>query len=115
MPWSINTVASTGAIVALKEREYQKNSIDFIKNEKVFLYNELCTFKELEVFEGVVNFIFFKTRIDINLKEELIKHGIIIRSCSNYIGLGSDYYRVAVRTRGQNEKLIYALRKVFNK
>ena len=45
----------------------------------------------------------------------LKKHGIIIRSCSNYIGLGSDYYRVAVRTRGQNEKLIYALRKVFNK
>lgn len=115
VPWSINTVASTGAIVALKEREYQKNSIDFIKNEKVFLYNELCRFNELEVFEGSVNFIFFKTRIDINLKEELVKYGIIIRSCSNYIGLGTDYYRVAVRTREQNEKLIYALRKVFNK
>ena len=88
---------------------------DFIKNEKVFLYNELRKFKELEVFEGAVNFIFFKTRTDINLKEELIKHGIIIRSCSNYIGLGLDYYRVAVRTREQNERLIYALRKVFNK
>ena len=73
-------------------KEYLLLSSIKSKNEKVFLYNELCTFKELEVFEGAVNFIFFKTRIDINLKEELIKHGIIIRSCSNYSMLNKFFF-----------------------
>ena len=36
--------------------------------------------------------------------------GILIRSCGNYRGLEKDYYRVAVRTRGENERLLAVLR-----
>ncbi|MDU4131407.1 MAG: threonine-phosphate decarboxylase, partial [Clostridium perfringens] len=54
-----------------------------------------------------------KLNKNINLREELIRRGIIIRSCSNYIGLDNSFYRVAVRTREENKKLLEELSKVL--
>jgi threonine-phosphate decarboxylase len=48
-----------------------------------------------------------------DLKERLLQRGVLIRSCANYINLDADYYRVAVRLRDSNEKLIAALREVL--
>lgn len=113
IPWSINTVAAEGAIVALDEEEYKRETVKYVNEEKLFLYEELNRFEELNVYEGAVNFIFFKINSNLNLREELIKEGILIRSCSNYIGLDERYYRVAVRTRRENIKLLNALKKVL--
>lgn len=112
-PWAINTVAACGAQVALNEKQYIKDSIEYVKIENNFLFNELSKFSSLRVYRGAVNFMFFKVNEDINLKEELLKFGILIRSCDNYIGLDKGYYRVAVRTREENIKLISALKKVI--
>ena len=96
-PWSVNTVADYAGI----------------KKENEFLYNILENFKDITTFKGAVNFIFFKLNKNINLREELIRRGIIIRSCSNYIGLDNSFYRVAVRTREENKKLLEELSKVL--
>ena len=77
------------------------------------LYSKLREFNCLKVYKGAVNFILFKIDRDIDLKYELLKYGILIRSCSNYNGLDEKYYRVAVRTRKENEKLIDSLKKVL--
>ena len=55
----------------------------------------------------------FKLLDNFDLKEELIKKKILIRSCNNYIGLNNSFYRVAVRTRKENEKLISELQKIL--
>lgn len=110
VPWSINTVAAFGAKVALNQKEYIKESIQYVKEENEFLFNGLNEFKDLKVYKGSVNFIFFKVNKEIDLKMELIKQGVLIRSCDNYIGLESGYYRVAVRTREENIKLLDVLR-----
>ena len=39
-----------------------------------------------------------------------MKHKILIRDCSNYQGLEKDYYRIAVKTRQENERLIAVMR-----
>lgn len=113
VPWSINTVAVEGAIVSLDEIDYMKATVQYVKEENNFLFSSLIKFNQLKVIKGSVNFILFKCLIDINLKEELIKQGVLIRSCSNYIGLNDSYYRVAVRTRDENTKLIKALELVL--
>ena len=41
--------------------------------------------------------------------EELLKQGILIRDCSNFRGLKTGYYRIAVKTRGENDRLLRAL------
>ena len=38
--------------------------------------------------------------------------GFLIRDCQNYEGLDSGYYRIAVRTQEENERLIVWLRKL---
>ncbi|MDK0933058.1 threonine-phosphate decarboxylase CobD [Clostridium perfringens] len=112
-PWSVNTVADYAGREALKDVEYIKNSVAYIKKENEFLYNGLENFKDITTFKGAVNFVFFKLNKNINLREELIRRGIIIRSCSNYIGLDNSFYRVAVRTREENKKLLEELSKVL--
>ena len=48
------------------------------------------------------------------LKERLLKYGILIRDCSSFRGLGEYYIRIAVRTRRKNERLIKSLKEVLN-
>lgn len=112
-PWSVNTVADYAGREALKEVKYIKNSVAYVKKENEFLYNCLKDFKDINVFKGAVNFLFFKLNRKLNLREELIKQGIIIRSCNNYVGLDNSYYRVAVRRREENERLLEALSKIL--
>ena len=114
VPWNINVLAEKSAIKALEEKEYINNTINYIENEKDRFYYELCKFKHLKILKPSVNYIMFKVNKNIDLKEEMMKENIIIRSCSNYIGLDNKYYRVAVRKREENEKFIDILKKILN-
>ena len=76
------------------------------------MYKELNKLDFIKVFKPSVNFIMFKTLKNINLKETLLQKGILIRSCGNYEGLSENFYRVAVRTAKENEKLISVMKTV---
>lgn len=56
------------------------------------------------------NYLLFRAApgLDAALREQ----GILIRNCENYAGLCPGWYRIAVRTRAENEALIRALREV---
>lgn len=41
-----------------------------------------------------------------DLEEQCQKRGLLIRDCSNYRGLSKGYFRIAVRTREENDQLI---------
>lgn len=114
VPWNINILAEKATLEAIKDKEYINRTISYIQKEKNYLYKELNKFNDIKVFNPSVNFIMFKIINNINLKLELMKENIIIRSCNNYIGLDDSYYRVAVRTREENDNLIMALKKVIN-
>jgi len=111
--WNINIFAEIATKTGIKDEKYIKESINFIKAEKEYLYNELKEINELKVYKPSVNFILLKTSIKINFKEELLKSNILIRSCSNYEGLDNSYYRIAVRTHEENSKLVKNIRKIF--
>ena len=113
VPWSVNVIASEAIIQGLKEKDYIDKSIVYVKNEKEYLYSSLKEIDSLKVFEPSVNFIMFKLLIDLDLKSELIKRRILIRSCDNYIGLTNSFYRVAVRTRDENNKLISEIKNIL--
>ena len=44
----------------------------------------------------------------------LLKKNILIRDCSDFKGLGKGYYRIAVKTRKENEKLVEAIGEVLH-
>lgn len=114
-PWTINCFASMSAEVLLKDNEYIRKSKEFFKIERAYMYEKLRGFKALSVYRPQANYIFF-SMIDetINLKEELINRKILIRECDNYVNLDKSYFRVAIKDRESNEKLIGALSEVFS-
>ncbi|MBN1046354.1 MULTISPECIES: threonine-phosphate decarboxylase CobD [Clostridium] len=111
--WNINILADVATRVSLHDKNYMRKTIQYMEKEKAFLYNSLKTFKNLNVYEPSVNFIFFKSNLDINLKSELLKYNVLIRSCSNYDGLNEYYYRVAVKSREDNAKLICCIKNIL--
>ena len=64
------------------------------------------TFLCKKIYGQSANFIFFKDSE--NFGEEMFKRGIMVRSCKNYYSLDESFYRIAVRTHEENEKLIEA-------
>lgn len=114
VPWTVNVVAAEGVIQGLKETDYMRSSIKYVENEKKYLYDNLKEIGNIKVFNPSVNFIMFKVLKDIDLKEEMLKNNILIRSCSNYEGLDNRFYRVAVRSRKENAKILNTLKIIMN-
>ncbi|MEG2338347.1 MAG: threonine-phosphate decarboxylase CobD [Clostridium sp.] len=112
-PWNVNIVAMNGAIAALKESEYADETIRYIRDEGIRLYSELGNIDGIKPYPPSVNYVLFKCLVNREIREELIKKGILIRDCSNYEGLESGYYRVAVKRESENNLLVAALKEVL--
>lgn len=114
-PWSLNIFALTALENILTDRNFIFNTRSWLKKEKNFLEEEFDNILELSYIKSDVNFYlckldFIKSK---PLLEELIKHNIFIRTCEEFKGLDDSYFRVAVRTREENEKLIDGLKKIL--
>lgn len=109
-PWSVSIPAQLSGIAALKEEGYVRESLAMIKNEKEYLIKEL-TRLGMKIYGSKANYIFFKGTK--GLYEKCLKKGILIRDCSNYVGLMEGYYRIVVRKQEDNETLIKVLQEVL--
>jgi len=78
-----------------------------VQSERAFLIEGLLR-RGMKVFGSRANFIFFKAGTE-TLASDLKKRGILIRSCKNFRGLSKNFYRIAVRTRKENETLLAAV------
>ncbi len=106
--WNLSTFAVELGIVALQEEQYVRDTTLFLKEERAFLKRELEKLG-FRVFPSEANYLLFLS--DVELKEPLLKKGILIRKCDNYYGLEPEgYYRVAVRTREENLALLEELK-----
>jgi len=105
-PWSVSGPAQAAGLVALEEDRFVEDSVKKLHRERKYLAAGL---KEagIKVYPSEVNYIFIEARKD--LRERLREQGIEIRSCANYDGLQPGYFRIAVRLRRDNEKLIRAV------
>lgn len=108
-PWNLSVIAQEAGVAALQETEYVEQGRRLIFREREYLRAELQKLG-LKVYASLANYIFF--RGPEQLWESCLEKGILIRDCSNYPGLEKGYFRVAVRTHEENEKLVQALENV---
>ena len=117
MPWNVNSLAEAAAMVALADEEHSRRTMEVVKEQKKFLSNELSRIDGFSVFPADTNFILIdvrKTGVRASqLREKMIRQGLLVRDCSSFMGLDAFYVRVAVRTRRENERLLDAFRKVL--
>ena len=107
--WSVNHLAQKAGMAALLEEEFVKKTVAYIKKESAFLIEQLESLGFL-VLCGEANYILFQKQGDDTLHERVKQRGILIRSCQNYRGLTKDYYRIGIKTREENEKLLQVFR-----
>lgn len=113
-PWHINRLADAAGQMALENPDFITKTQDFIREERNFLVTELKQFADkIQVYPSTVNFLFFRWRGEDCLQELLIQKLILIRNCDSFHGLTHKYYRIAVRNREENTRLIQALEEVL--
>lgn len=115
-PWSVNALGSIAAVESLNDAEYIEESRKYIAQERDYLFSALARIPWLRPFHPAANYILVRIeREGLNadvLSDILIKKGVLIRSCSSFEGLGESFFRIAVRSRVENEKLVNALKLV---
>ena len=117
-PWTVNSLAQVAGIKALDQKDYIKKSKNIIAKERIFLYKKLRDINGLKVYEPSVNFILLKIKKGITaakLRTKMGKKGIIIRNCSNFRGLNDKFFRIAVKSRKENRRLLKVLKDVLVK
>ena len=117
-PWTVNTFAQIAGKVAINDKEFAANTRQYVSVEKDFLYDGLSMINGLQPFQPSVNFVLVKIDdagiTSSKVRNLLMESKIIIRDCSNFIGLNEKYFRVAVRTREENHKLLNTLKLVMD-
>lgn len=101
--WNISTFAEAAGVACAGEQEFVEKTRAYVAVEREFLTKGLSGMG-LAVYPGCANFLLVKTGLP--LYDELLKRNILIRDCSNYRGLGKGFYRVAVKKREENERLL---------
>ncbi len=109
-PWNVSGLAQAAGVAALQETGYVQRLRKLIQTERPRLRKALQQ-KGLGVIPGEANYLLFQSWIP--LVGLLQKRGILLRSCASYEGLNDTWYRTAIRTREENERLLAALKEVL--
>lgn len=108
--WNISSVACEVGAACLDAEPGVTE--DYLVSEKEYMYSEL---DKLNIKYHKSDSIYFLIESDKRLYEELLKKRILIRDCSDYYGLSNGTYRIAVKTRKENEILIKAIGEIYGK
>jgi L-threonine-O-3-phosphate decarboxylase len=114
-PWSVNILASAAAIAAIQDTDFQQRTWDWLATAREALFQGLASFAGFQPRESAANFLLVRTRAScLPLQESLLKnHRILIRDCLSFPELGEHYFRVAVRSPEENQRLLAAIESVL--
>jgi threonine-phosphate decarboxylase len=118
IPWSVNGIAQIAGIAALKDQVHISRTKKIIQKERNYMYKTLNK-KECNIhaLRSDVNFFLIKLKNinSISYQKILLNiHGILVRDCSSFTGMSTDFIRVAVRTHRDNVTLIKAIYDINN-
>lgn len=114
VPWSVNALAQKAAIAALSDLAHLEKTRRLVRKEKKYLQDNIAKMKQFKAYRSDANFFLIKlSNIDsLSLQERLLKKGILIRDCSTFTGMGTDFVRVAPQKHTANVSLLNALKEI---
>ena len=121
IPWSVNTLAQAAALAALEDASFAAQTHAWLEAERSSFQDRLRSLaRGWRVFPSRVNFLLVRmeetTLTAPELAAQLARRGLAIRDASNFIGLDERYFRVAIRSAGENRRLLKELdeQRIFN-
>ena len=112
-PWPVNTLAAAAAIAVVQDIEFQQQTWAWLPPTRLQLFQDLTQLPGLQPFNSAANFLLVQSeQPSQELQQHLLQqHQILIRDCLSFPELGDRYFRVAVRSNSENERLVQALKK----
>ena len=114
-PWSVNALAVAAGISVLQDEAFQQQTWAWLPDARAKLFEGLAAIAGLTPLLGSANFLLVQSESVVSqLQKELLqRHQILIRDCLSFPELGDRYFRVAVRTPAENQRLLNALATVL--
>lgn len=114
-PWAVNTLAVAAAEAVLTDTAFQQQTWNWLPPTRTQLLAGLAALPSLHPFPSAVNYLLVQSdRSVIALQKGLLlQHQILIRDCLSFAELGDRFFRVAVRTEADNQRLLAGLRSLL--
>lgn len=107
--WNVSVPAQAAGTAATRQKQRVKTTREFIARERKWMGKELDKLGIRHI-ESDANYILINSETE--LFEPLLEKNILVRDCGDYKGIGKGYYRISLRRRGDNQKLIEALHEI---
>ncbi|HSR13915.1 MAG TPA: cobyric acid synthase, partial [Thermodesulfobacteriota bacterium] len=118
-PWSVNVLAQAVGEAALNDASYPARTREAVMTLRKGLAEDLQAIPGLTVYPGEGNFLLVRLGPGMPgvpvLAERMLEEGVAIRVCTNFAGLDERFFRVAVRTEEENERLILSLSRALGR
>ena len=111
-PWSVNTPAQAAGLASLADGPYAAATRKLVASCRESLAAGLAAIPGLVPYPAAANYLLVEIRRGMPASElagKLLEKLILIRCCGTFAGLDDRFFRVAVRKREENERLIAAL------
>ncbi|AFY53271.1 L-threonine O-3-phosphate decarboxylase [Rivularia sp. PCC 7116] len=114
-PWAVNCLAGAAAIAAVKDKQFQQHTWEWLPKARNNLFEGLAKIPGLQPLKGAANFLLVESKYSTSdLQHKLLKrHQIFIRDCLSFPELGDRYFRSSVRSESNNRRLVEAIKQVM--
>lgn len=112
-PWSVNTLAQAAGVAALADSGHGARTLEYVTAMRESLGRGLAALPGVKAYPGSANYLLCELTGGLTaagLQERLLPGKILIRDCASFCGLDGRFFRVAVRTVAENERLLELLR-----
>lgn len=112
--WNVSSIAQKAGIAAAGCRQWLRKTVEQMSVERERVSKSLMDMG-VRVFPSEANYLLLYSRQNsgCGLPDRLAEKGILVRDCSDYVGLGKGYFRIAIRTKTENDRLLAAIREVM--
>jgi len=116
--WTVNSLAQAVGTRAVQDSDYLQRSRSFVTRQRESLVALLFSLPGLTIYPGEANFLLLRLehpRMDARQLADLaLQQGIALRVCTNFTGLDQRYFRVAVRTEPEQQRLCQVLQGILS-
>lgn len=115
-PWPVNTLAAAAATAVIQDKDFQQQTWEWLPPTRLALFQGLAQVPCLQPYPSAANFLLVHSQQSISqVQQKLLEcHQILIRDCLSFPELGDHYFRVAVRSKTENERLVQALTAILS-
>jgi histidinol-phosphate/aromatic aminotransferase/cobyric acid decarboxylase-like protein len=116
-PWPVNALAAAAAAAVVRDAVFERQTWDWLPVARRELFEGLADLPGLRPMAGAANFLLVESSVSVAAiqKSLLQRHRILIRDCLSFPELGDRFFRVAVRERADNLRLIAGLAEVMSR